>query len=269
MSAVTSSMFDIPRTIFAIENQNNAGGNQTGQCKPMPPPSLGTLKLVHGNGTSVGTIISFQCPSKHRLIGEGTVTCVWRSSSSQWTGGAPWCKPLTRFEDFGFRVAVIASIVSCVVILLMSMAFLTCCLLKCIKRQERQRRERETHLWVGQGHLGETQAPHKGRNKKNNRSKQKTTSSLTCDCVECNKRMSYGCHHLLAMDSLAFTPAPFPCSAYSNPVGPHPECIAPTKSCSPAEQTISVISRPYMDDPNGNCQRLLNPERQPSQLIYV
>lgn len=49
---------------------------------------------------------------------------------------------LSLFEDYGFRVAVLASIVSLAIIFLMSMAFITCCLLDCIKEDEKKKQER-------------------------------------------------------------------------------------------------------------------------------
>ncbi|XP_023603283.1 LOW QUALITY PROTEIN: sushi domain-containing protein 3 [Myotis lucifugus] len=124
-----------------------APGNSTGGCGQMRPPPRGTLQVLRGDGASVGTVIVFHCPSGHQMVGSGLLACTWKGSVAEWSQGPPVCKAVTPHETFGFRVAVIASIVSCAIILLMSMAFLTCCLLKCVKRTE-QRASTAAQLWL-------------------------------------------------------------------------------------------------------------------------
>ncbi|EPQ17296.1 Sushi domain-containing protein 3, partial [Myotis brandtii] len=113
-----------------------------GTCTQVRPPQRGTLQVLRGDGASVGTVIVFHCPSGHQMVGSGLLACTWKGSVAEWSSGTPVCKAVTPHETFGFRVAVIASIVSCAIILLMSMAFLTCCLLKCVKRTEQRRFDR-------------------------------------------------------------------------------------------------------------------------------
>ncbi|XP_026126282.1 sushi domain-containing protein 3-like isoform X1 [Carassius auratus] len=117
--------------------------NQTGQCAPLLSPAVGTLKLVSGDGTSVGSVMSLQCPSRHRAVSGGQMTCVWGSDETHWSGGTPECKPLSRFEDNGFRLALLVSFISSAIILFMCIFFITSCLVRHVKREERRKMERE------------------------------------------------------------------------------------------------------------------------------
>ncbi|XP_021783403.1 sushi domain-containing protein 3 isoform X6 [Papio anubis] len=120
-----------------------APGNRTGTCAQLRLPPQATFQVLRGDGASVGTVLMFHCPSNHQMVGSGLLTCTWKGSIAEWSSGSPVCKLVPPHETFGFRVAVIASIVSCAIILLMSMAFLTCCLLKCMKKSEQRRSDRD------------------------------------------------------------------------------------------------------------------------------
>ncbi|XP_075050074.1 sushi domain-containing protein 3-like, partial [Mixophyes fleayi] len=173
MQPATASVLDLSRTVLITEEKNNSY-NSTGQCKKIVPPESGSLHILHGNGSSVGTVIRFQCSSSYQLVGEELTTCVWKGNSSVWTATAPSCKSLSKYDTFGFKVAVIASIVSCAIILLMSMAFMVCCLVKCVKKSERRRLERDKVMWhqLECEELENMQAAYfaiKGRNNNNNK----------------------------------------------------------------------------------------------------
>uniref|UniRef100_A0A8C9SRH4 Sushi domain-containing protein n=1 Tax=Scleropages formosus TaxID=113540 RepID=A0A8C9SRH4_SCLFO len=241
-----------------------------GQCQPMPLPAVGTLSVIHGNGTNVGTVISLQCPTKYRLVGDNVVSCVWNSNSTLWTGGMPSCKPLSRFEDFGFRVAVIASIVSCAIILLMSMAFLTCCLLKCIRKQERRRLERETQLWHQLDHedLEEMQSSyygHKGRNNNNNTRKPKTVAERCRD----PRSLGYHCEYPHAIDDFVFGPAPLPYGDPNHLCRLHPPYQALPQSFIPAGRDISVVSGMYVGDPYRKVGNTIYTQVRPTPVVPV
>ncbi|XP_013880937.1 uncharacterized protein susd3 [Austrofundulus limnaeus] len=141
--------------------RNNSGY----QCTPLPLPPLGTQRIIQGNGTNVGTVISLQCPAKHRLVGK-EMTCVMGPNSTQWVGGT-YCRPLSG--DYGFRVAVLASIISSGIIMFMSVAFITCCLLDCIKKETRKKSERESNvLRCEEQQVNWNQYNRKGQNNNNN-----------------------------------------------------------------------------------------------------
>lgn len=215
----------------------------------MPLPALGTQRIIQGNGTTVGTVISLQCPAKHKLMGS-EVMCVMGTNSSHWVG-ENYCKPLSPYEDYGFRVAVLASIVSSGIIFFMSMAFITCCLLDCIKEDKRKRHERESDMWQWEEqaqHQEENRSrySHKGRNNNNNNSQEKvlslwdTGNPAMCDnmrACRCHQQYAYGpaCTYgptppLSALPGYDYNQSLLPRSPESAQISAPPEYNAPPRS---------------------------------------
>ncbi|XP_051950649.1 uncharacterized protein LOC127621181 [Xyrauchen texanus] len=156
--------------------------NQTGQCAALLSPVIGSLKLVSGDGTSVGTVMTLQCPSRHRAVSGSHISCVWSSNSTHWTGGTPECKPLSRFEDEGFRLALLISFISMAIVLFMSFIFITFCLVSIVRREERTKMKRvrkreEAEFWQQidiEGLEQQTEGFHKHKTKNNNNNNNRT-----------------------------------------------------------------------------------------------
>ncbi|XP_008317701.1 uncharacterized protein susd3 [Cynoglossus semilaevis] len=135
---------EVSRSDGLDSGPRNSSAPPLTQCSPVPLPALGTQKILQGNGTSVGTVIVRQCPTKHRLMGK-RLTCVVDRNLTRWEGES-YCQPLSPFSDDGFHVAVVASILSVAVILLMSMAFITCCWVDCnIESEKKKQSLKETN----------------------------------------------------------------------------------------------------------------------------
>ncbi|XP_034529075.1 sushi domain-containing protein 3 [Notolabrus celidotus] len=111
--------------------------NYTGlSCTPVLPPRRGSFYVESGTGVSVGSLLTFWCRDGYQLVGSDKIQCIVKKGKAQWSNYLPVCEAIPRPEDRGLRVAVLASVVSGIVILAMSLSFLICCL------QERSGRER-------------------------------------------------------------------------------------------------------------------------------
>ncbi|KAF7210075.1 sushi domain-containing protein 3 isoform X1 [Nothobranchius furzeri] len=173
MSGATAATADGSRTELKKTDKSRAGKKDHWQlqCSPIPLPALGTQRIIQGNGTNVGSIVSLQCPARHKLVGKDLM-CVMGSNSTQWVGQT-YCQPLSFYEDYGFRVAVLSSIISSGIILLLSVAFITCCLLNCIKEDSKKRFDSRK----ADAEQQEVSHSYKGRNNNNNNTQEKTLPS--------------------------------------------------------------------------------------------
>ncbi|KAK2851611.1 hypothetical protein Q5P01_007887 [Channa striata] len=232
--------------------ERKKSGPSQAQCSPMQLPALGTQKIIQGNGTSVGTIISLQCPAKHKLVGS-QLKCVMATNSTHWVGDT-YCKPLSPFENYGFRVAVLASIISSAIIFFMSMAFITCCLLSCTKKDKRKKeesRESDAWQWAERAQHQENNRSHhnhKGRNNNNNTQEKMLSLWESHDPAVCDSARACRCHK-------AYSPActygstaslaALPCQDYEQPL------------LHPVPGSVQISGPPqYLGPPPSTCQTI-------------
>ncbi|XP_026064997.1 uncharacterized protein LOC113047868 isoform X1 [Carassius auratus] len=117
------------RTTPSLNSSEAPTNNYTGlSCTTLLPPRRGSFYVEEGSGMSVGTVLVFWCLEAYQLVGSEKITCVLRSDSAQWSNYPPDCEAIPKPEDRGLRVAVLASVVSSIIILAMSVSFIICCL---------------------------------------------------------------------------------------------------------------------------------------------
>ncbi|XP_054465390.1 uncharacterized protein LOC129099951 [Anoplopoma fimbria] len=261
MSGATASIADVSRTVFTNKDDRRKSGHTQAQCTPRPLPALGTQRIIQGNGTTVGTVISLQCPDKHKLVGR-ELMCVMDTNSTHWVGNT-YCKPVSPFEDYGFRVAVLASIVSSAIIFFMSVAFITCCLLDCIKDDERKQNERESEMWQWEEQAQQqgdnrSRYSHKGRNNNNNNTQEKVQSlwntgnpavSDNVQACRCHQQYEYGpaCTYgpnpsLSTLPGFDYNQPLLPRNPGSAQISGQPDYNGPPRSCQTTNPGLLQVS---------------------------
>ncbi|XP_033845176.2 sushi domain-containing protein 3 [Periophthalmus magnuspinnatus] len=127
-----------------VVTQGRTPKNYTGlSCSPVLPPRRGSFFVEGGSGLSVGSILVFWCRDGFQLVGSDKIQCNVKKGKAQWSNNLPICEAIPRPQDRGLRVAVLASVVSGVVILAMSLSFFICCLQE---RASRLRAKKEGRL---------------------------------------------------------------------------------------------------------------------------
>ncbi|KAG9280520.1 hypothetical protein AMEX_G3242 [Astyanax mexicanus] len=97
-------------------------------CASLLPPRRGSFSVEKGTGVSVGTVLVFWCSEGFQLVGSERISCILQAGTAQWSKYPPICEAIPKPEDRGLRVAVLASVVSGIIILAMSASFIICCL---------------------------------------------------------------------------------------------------------------------------------------------
>ncbi|XP_051977143.1 uncharacterized protein LOC127639263 isoform X1 [Xyrauchen texanus] len=111
-------------------------------CASLLPPRRGSFYVEKGSGMSVGSVLVFWCLEGHQLVGSEKISCILHRDIPQWSNYPPDCEAIPKPEDHGLRVAVLASVVSCIVILAMSVSFIICCLQERISTERTDSRSR-------------------------------------------------------------------------------------------------------------------------------
>ncbi|CAM4468894.1 uncharacterized protein LOC125630034 [Caretta caretta] len=141
-----------------VTNRTDVRSNLSVQCVTLLPPPYGSYYIEKGTGLSLGSVIVYWCREGYQLVGSEKLACLLRDSTSYWSQPAPHCEAIPKPLDKGFRVAVIASLISGVIILTMSVSFAACCLRDRLLRNSAQQLNTREEQQQGRTCRGSRQA---------------------------------------------------------------------------------------------------------------
>ncbi|KAK2894637.1 hypothetical protein Q8A67_011866 [Cirrhinus molitorella] len=141
--------------------------NNTGLvCISVLPPRRGSYYVEHGTGVSVGSMLVFWCKEGYQLVGHEKITCILHAGVPRWSSYLPVCESIPRPNDQGLRIALLVSVVSGVVILVMTICFIVCCCQEHMskkkekhrtgrsrRRETRSSRSRRSPSWLEREHI--------------------------------------------------------------------------------------------------------------------
>lgn len=118
-------------------NSNDTGGLS---CVSLLPPRRGSYYVEQGTGVSVGSILVFWCREGYQLVGSEKIICMVRAGVPRWSNYLPVCESIPKPDDQGLRMALLVSVVSGVVILVMTVSFIVCCIQEHISKKKEKHR---------------------------------------------------------------------------------------------------------------------------------
>ncbi|KAJ7329964.1 hypothetical protein JRQ81_016138 [Phrynocephalus forsythii] len=180
----------IKKFLGDAENETVAQTNLSVQCTALLPPSDGFYYIEEGSGHSLGSVITYWCTEGYQLVGNGKLTCLLKGNTFDWSHSPPHCEVIPKPLDKGFRVAVIASLISGLIIVAMSIAFAICCLRDRMLKGATQRSENSEEqqprkrFKFGRGKFTKQEAVktrnHFGKMKHNRRLHYRTSALYSC-----------------------------------------------------------------------------------------
>ncbi|XP_062432850.1 uncharacterized protein LOC134140828 [Rhea pennata] len=110
-----------------VANGTSGRSNVSAECTALAPPRYGYYDVDGGSGSSSGSVITYWCKDGYQLVGSERLVCLRQDGFASWSHRPPHCEAIPHPRDKGFRVAVVASLVSGAVILALSVSFAVCC----------------------------------------------------------------------------------------------------------------------------------------------